>query len=79
LLLGGLHPAQARRHLDENSEGFTHLFHLCVPDREAAHSVAGMNVCALQRDYYVAILLAILCRPVLIAFSLNKDIVGWVG
>lgn len=55
-----LAPAQARRHLDENNEGFTHLFHLCVPDREAAHSVAGMNVCALQGDDDVAILLAVL-------------------
>lgn len=74
-----MHPTQARRPLGENTEGFTHLSQLCVPDCEAAHSVAGMNVCALQRDDDVPILLAVLRWPVLIAFPLNKDIVGWVG
>lgn len=57
-------------------EGLAHLFNLGVPDGEAAHGVAGMDICALQRDDDVAVLLAILCWPVLIAFPLNTDTVG---
>lgn len=75
-LPGASHPTQTRRRPQESREGFTHLFHLRVPDCEAAHSVAGVNVCALQRDDDVAVLLAVLRRPVLIAFSLDKDTVG---
>lgn len=76
MLWCALRPTQARRHLDGSSEGLAHLFHLGVPDGEAAQGVAGVDVCALERDDDVAVLLAVLRRPVLIAFPLNTDTGG---
>lgn len=71
--------ASYTRQKDGSSKGWAHLFHLGVPDGEAAHGVAGVDVCALQRDDDVAVLLAVLRRPVLIAFPLNTDTVGSAG
>lgn len=54
-----------------------YLFNFSIPYKETPQCVAGVYFGAFQRHYNIPILLAVLCRPILVTFSLQdtKDII----
>lgn len=61
-----------QQELEQRKQSLDYLFNLSVSYKETPQCIAGVHFGAFQRHNDVAILLAVLCRPVLVTLPLEE-------